>query len=56
MGYRDATSFGLQYDITANISGFRNKVTYLPEEVQNSYGGREGDNILGRLSERFMDM
>jgi len=48
LGYRNATSFGLKYDITANISGFRNKVTYLPEDVQNSYGGREGDNILGR--------
>ena len=48
LGYRNTTNFGLKYDITANISGFRNKVTYLPEDVQNSYGGREGDNILGR--------
>lgn len=46
-GYRNKTAFGLNYDITANISGFRNKVTYLPEEVENSYGGRAGDNILG---------
>jgi TonB-linked SusC/RagA family outer membrane protein len=48
LGYRNSTKFGLKYDITANISGFKNKVTYLPEDVQNSYGGREGDNILGR--------
>ena len=48
LGYRNATIFGLEYDVTANISGFRNKVTHLPEDVQNSYGGREGDNILGR--------
>ncbi|MDR2914346.1 MAG: TonB-dependent receptor [Tannerella sp.] len=48
LGYRDRTSFGLAYDITGNISGFKNKVTYLPEEVENSYGGRAGDNILGR--------
>lgn len=47
VGYRNKTRFGLNYDITANISGFRNKVTYLPEDVQNSYGGRAGDNILG---------
>ncbi len=48
LGYRNKTSFGLQYDITANISGFSNKITYLPEDVENSYGGRAGDNILGR--------
>ena len=47
VGYRNKTRFGLNYDITANISGFRNKVTYLPEDVENSYGGRAGDNILG---------
>jgi TonB-linked SusC/RagA family outer membrane protein len=47
VGYRNKTNFGLNYDITANISGFKNKVTHLPEEVENSYGGRAGDNILG---------
>ncbi|MDR1593666.1 MAG: SusC/RagA family TonB-linked outer membrane protein, partial [Prevotellaceae bacterium] len=47
LGYRNKTNFGLSYDFTANISGFRNKVTHLPEEVENSYGGRPGDNILG---------
>jgi TonB-linked SusC/RagA family outer membrane protein len=48
LGYRNATEFGLKYDVIANISGFKNKVTYLPEDVENSYGGRAGDNILGR--------
>lgn len=47
LGYRNNTGYGLKYDITANISGFKNKVTHLPEEVENSYGGRAGDNILG---------
>jgi TonB-linked SusC/RagA family outer membrane protein len=47
LGYRNQTAFGLKYDITANISGFKNKVTHLPEDVENSYGGRAGDNILG---------
>lgn len=46
-GYRNETRFGLKYDIIANISGFKNKVTHLPEDVENSYGGRAGDNILG---------
>ena len=49
LGYRNSTEFGLSYDITANISSYRNKVTHLPEEVQNSYGGNgDNDNILGR--------
>lgn len=48
LGFRNKTSYGLSYEISSNISGFKNKVTYLPEEVENSYGGRAGDNILGR--------
>jgi len=49
LGYRNKTVFGLTYDLTANISGYRNKVTKLPESVINSYGGNgTTDNILGR--------
>lgn len=49
LGYRNKTSGGFAYDITANISGYKNKVTKLPEEVKNSYGGNgKEDNILGR--------
>lgn len=48
LGYRNKTAFGLSYDVNANISGFKNKITKLPVEVENSYGGRAGDNILGR--------
>ncbi|WP_418264165.1 SusC/RagA family TonB-linked outer membrane protein [Flavobacterium faecale] len=49
LGYRDETSFGLKYDISANVSGNKNKITQLPDEVKNNYGG-DGleDNILGR--------
>jgi TonB-linked SusC/RagA family outer membrane protein len=49
LGYRGKTSFGLEYDVTANISGYRNKITKLPESVVNNYGGNgTTDNILGR--------
>ncbi|MDD3322370.1 MAG: TonB-dependent receptor [Paludibacter sp.] len=49
LGYRGKTSFGLNYDLTGNISGYRNKVTKLPESVVNNYGGNgTTDNILGK--------
>jgi TonB-linked SusC/RagA family outer membrane protein len=48
LGYRNKTSFGLNYDITGNISGYRNKITKLPESVILAYGGIATDNILGR--------
>lgn len=49
LGYKDETSFGLKYDISANISANKNRITKLPTEVKNNYGG-DGleDNILGR--------
>jgi TonB-linked SusC/RagA family outer membrane protein len=38
----------VQYDISGNISGYRNKITYLPESVVNNYGGNgTTQNILG---------
>lgn len=49
LGYRDHTSYGLNYDLSANISGYRNKITELPESVVNNYGGNGlDDNILGK--------
>jgi TonB-linked SusC/RagA family outer membrane protein len=49
LGYRNRTAFGLNYNIDGNISGYRNKITDLPESVVNSYGGNgTTDNILGR--------
>lgn len=49
VGYRGKTSNGLSYDLVANVSGNRNKITNLPESVVNNYGGNgTTDNILGR--------
>ena len=49
LGYHDETAFGLKYDISGNISGNKNKITKLPDEVKNNYGGDGlNDNILGR--------
>lgn len=54
LGYRNQTDFGLAYDIAGNISGYRNKVTALPEDVENAYGGNgKGDNILGHPINSF---
>jgi hypothetical protein len=39
----------LKYDISANVSSNKNKITQLPDEVKNNYGGDGlNDNILGR--------
>jgi TonB-linked SusC/RagA family outer membrane protein len=47
--YRGGKSDGLSYEISTNIALNRNKITYLPVEVQNNYGGNGlDDNILGR--------
>lgn len=47
--YRDETDGGFNYEVSGNISTNRNEITFLPQEVQNSYGGDgEDDNILGR--------
>lgn len=47
--YRGGTSDGLSYEVSGNIALNRNKITYLPLEVQNNYGGNGmDDNILGR--------
>lgn len=49
VGYRNKTSFGLSYDLNANISTNKNKLSVLPESVINAYGGNgKWDNILGR--------
>lgn len=49
LGYRNRTKSGFSYDVTGNISTNKNKITYLPESVKNSYAGNGTyDNILGR--------
>ena len=49
LGYQDKTVGGLKYEVNANFYMNRNKITFLPAEVRNSYGGNgTTDNILGR--------
>lgn len=49
VGTKGSTGFGLKYDVSANFSNWRNKVTYLPESVLAEYGGNgTTDTILGR--------
>lgn len=49
VGTRGTTGFGLKYDVSANFSNWRNKVTYLPQSVLAEYGGNgTTDTILGR--------
>lgn len=49
LGHRSKINNSLGIDITGNIDFVRNKVTHLPMEVVNAYGGDgRGQNILGR--------
>ena len=49
LGYRGEMSNGLSYDISGNISAYKNEITELPEYVWNAYStGEQGGNILGR--------
>ncbi len=49
LGWRDQTSFGLQYEITANISAYRNKITELPSTVaaNGTFGGNGVFSVIG---------
>lgn len=49
VGYRGKVGSDFNYDITGNVGTYKNKVTSLPSEVVNNYGGNgTTDNILGR--------
>ena len=50
IGYRNQTHFGLKYDITANISTYRNKITKLPTTVaaNGTFGGNGVKSVIGR--------
>jgi TonB-linked SusC/RagA family outer membrane protein len=49
VGYKGRINDDLKFDITGNMDFVRNKVTNLPDEVVNEYGGDgRGQNILGR--------
>ena len=49
IGYRNKTHFGLKYDITANISTYRNKITKLPMTVaaNGTFGGNGVKSVIG---------
>lgn len=49
VGTRGKLPFGMTYDVNGNISTWRNKVVYLPDEVLSQYGGNgTTETILGR--------
>ena len=49
IGYRGRTAFGLEYDLSGNLSTNSNKVTYVPESILSDFGGNgTTDNIIGR--------
>ena len=49
IGYRNQTHFGLKYDVTANISSYRNKITALPATVaaNGTFGGNGVKSVIG---------
>lgn len=49
LGYQGKIANAVNFNLSGNISSYQNKVTYLPREVVNSYGGNGRDvTILGR--------
>ena len=49
LGYRNNTAFGLKYDLAANLSTYRNKITKLPETVaaNGTFGGNGVKSVIG---------
>ena len=49
IGYRNKTNFGLKYDLTANISSYRNEITALPTTVaaNGTFGGNGVKSVIG---------
>ena len=49
LGYRNTTAFGLKYDLAANLSTYRNKITKLPETVaaNGTFGGNGVKSVIG---------
>lgn len=49
IGYRNQTHFSLKYDVTANISSYRNKITALPTTVaaNGTFGGNGVKSVIG---------
>ncbi len=49
LGYRNQTSGGFKYDISANLSSYRNTVTKLPETIaaKGTFGGNGVKSVVG---------
>jgi hypothetical protein len=43
LGYQNKLDNGVTYNVTGNVSTYRNKLTFLPAEVINAYGGNGQD-------------
>ncbi|AHJ98402.1 SusC/RagA family TonB-linked outer membrane protein [Hymenobacter swuensis] len=43
LGYQNKLENGISYNISGNLASYRNKLTYLPAEVINAYGGNGQD-------------
>jgi TonB-linked SusC/RagA family outer membrane protein len=52
LGYRNQTSFGLKYDVNANISTYRNEITKLPATVaaNGTFGGNGVQSVIGHAN------
>lgn len=52
LGYRNTTAFGLKYDLSANLSSYRNKITKLPATVaaNGTFGGNGVQSVIGHAS------
>lgn len=49
LGYRNDTSYGFHYEITGNISAYRNKITAIPATVaaNGTFGGNGVYSVIG---------
>jgi len=48
LGYQNRLANGVSYNVTGNLSTYRNELTYLPDAVINAYGGNSAtDTRLG---------
>ena len=52
LGYRNQTSFGLKYDLNANVSTYRNEITKLPATVaaNGTFGGNGVQSVIGHAN------
>lgn len=53
LGYHSVTSGGISYNITANASHSKDKITFLPENVRAAYAGDQNHPIIGHSQFEF---